>query len=48
MSDHRRFAFEPLLSLVNDRTVGMEALRRQARDQAAPAGQHAPGRPSAA
>ena len=34
MSDHGRFAFEPLLNLVNGRPVGMEVLRRQARDQA--------------
>lgn len=33
MSDHGRFAFEPLLNLVNGRPVGMEVLRRQARDQ---------------
>lgn len=33
MSDHGRFAFEPLFNLVNGRPVGMEVLRRQARDQ---------------
>lgn len=35
MSDHGRFAFEPLLNLVNGRPVGMEVLRRQSRDQTA-------------
>lgn len=33
MSDHGRFAFEPILNLVTGRVVGMEVLRRQARDQ---------------
>ncbi|MBC8092894.1 MAG: EAL domain-containing protein, partial [Pseudonocardia sp.] len=33
MSDHGRFAFEPILNLVNGRPVGMEVLRQQARDQ---------------
>jgi EAL domain-containing protein (putative c-di-GMP-specific phosphodiesterase class I) len=35
MSDHGRFAFEPLLNLVNGRPVGLEVLRCQARDQVA-------------
>lgn len=33
MSDHGRFAFEPLLNLRSGGPVGMEALRLQARDQ---------------
>ncbi|MBW0118068.1 EAL domain-containing protein [Pseudonocardia abyssalis] len=33
MSDHGRFAFEPLLNLVTGRPVGMEVVRQQARDQ---------------
>jgi hypothetical protein len=33
MSDHGRFAFEPLLNLLNGRPVGLEVLRCQARDQ---------------
>ena len=33
MSDYGRFAFEPLLNLVNGRPVGLEVLRCQARDQ---------------
>jgi EAL domain-containing protein (putative c-di-GMP-specific phosphodiesterase class I) len=33
MSDHGRFAFEPLLNLANGRPVGLEVLRCQARDQ---------------
>jgi EAL domain-containing protein (putative c-di-GMP-specific phosphodiesterase class I) len=33
VSDHGRFAFEPLLNLVNGRPVGMEVRRCQARDQ---------------
>jgi EAL domain-containing protein (putative c-di-GMP-specific phosphodiesterase class I) len=33
MSDYGRFAFEPILNLVNGRPVGMEVLRQQARDQ---------------
>ncbi|MCW2718410.1 EAL domain-containing protein [Pseudonocardia sp.] len=35
MSDHGRFAFEPLLNLVNGRPVGVEVQRCQARDQTA-------------
>ena len=33
MSEHGRFVFEPLVNLGNGRPVGMEVLRRQARDQ---------------
>jgi EAL domain-containing protein (putative c-di-GMP-specific phosphodiesterase class I) len=33
VSDHGRFAFEPLLNLVNGRPVGLEVLRCQARDR---------------
>jgi EAL domain-containing protein (putative c-di-GMP-specific phosphodiesterase class I) len=33
VSDHGRFAFEPLLNLVNGRPVGLEVIRCQARDQ---------------
>lgn len=33
MSDHGRFAFEPLLNIVNGRPVGMEVRRCQARDE---------------
>ncbi|GAA2539798.1 EAL domain-containing protein [Pseudonocardia hydrocarbonoxydans] len=33
MSDHGRFAFEPVLNLVTGRPVGMEVVRQQARDQ---------------
>ncbi len=33
MGDHGRFAFEPLLNLVNGRPVGMETVRLQARDE---------------
>jgi EAL domain-containing protein (putative c-di-GMP-specific phosphodiesterase class I) len=35
VSDYGRFAFEPLLNLVNGRPVGLEVLRCQARDQVA-------------
>lgn len=35
MSDHGRFAFEPLLNLVNGRPVGIEVQRSQSRDQTA-------------
>ncbi len=35
MSDHGRFAFEPLLNLVNGRPVGIEVERSQARDRSA-------------
>jgi EAL domain-containing protein (putative c-di-GMP-specific phosphodiesterase class I) len=33
LSDHGRFAFEPLLNLANGRPVGLEVLRCQVRDQ---------------
>lgn len=35
MSDHGRFVFEPMLSLVNGRPIGIEVQRAQARDQTA-------------